>query len=110
MADSNSLVSDRRPCEAVKYLVLTRRLKRGSALNIISGAELRSLGLACGIIKVGPLRSRAAGDKEACKQKRHPHATTLLSGWCDRALIRWLRPLFRCDHPDKQARRWKHFG
>jgi hypothetical protein len=75
MADSNSLVSDRRPCEAVKYLVLTRRLKRGSALNIISGAELRSLGLACGIIKVGPLRSRAAGDKEACKQKRHPHAS-----------------------------------
>ena len=55
--------------------MLTRRLKRGSALNIIFGAELRSLGLACGIIKVGPLRSRAAGDKEACKQKRHPHAS-----------------------------------
>jgi len=34
----------------------------------------------------------------------------LLSGWRDRAIIRWVRRLFRYDRPDEEAGRWKHFG
>jgi len=44
-------------------LLLPRRLKLISALNIISAAELCPSGLAVGVINVCLLRSRAAGDK-----------------------------------------------
>jgi hypothetical protein len=50
-------------------LLLTRRLKLISALNIIFAAELRPSGLAVGVINVCLIRrrSRTAGDKQAYK-------------------------------------------
>lgn len=37
--------------------------ERLPTLNVIAGAKFRAGGLALGIINIGPLRSRAAGEK-----------------------------------------------
>jgi hypothetical protein len=61
--------------------LLTRRLKLISALIIIFAAELCAGCLAVGVINVCLIRrrSRAAGDKQACKQKHLPHGLTHIS-------------------------------
>jgi hypothetical protein len=55
--------------------LLTRRLKLISALIIIFAAEFCAGCLAVGVINVCLVRrrSRAAGDKQARKQKQRPH-------------------------------------
>jgi hypothetical protein len=59
-------------------LLQARRLKLISALNIISAAKLCPSGLAVGVINVCLPRGRAAGDKQAYKEKSHPRASKLI--------------------------------